>query len=112
MSDFNNSLEIYLAEKLKSIDKYARKTRGSGCGSEIADISNSFFYIEAKRKLTKDNIIVDYKKEWLKLLSEMPINTLKIPFMAVENKQRKKFIILDADDFFEICNKAYGEKNG
>ena len=107
MSDYKNSLEIYLAEKLKSIDKYARKTRGSGCGHEIADISNEYFYIEAKQKLTKENIIVNYKKEWLKLLSEIPINTLKIPIMAVENKHNEKFIILTSEDFFNICKKAY-----
>lgn len=102
MSDYKNSLELYIAKRLRAIDKYARPTRGSGCGSEIGDINSEHFFVEAKQKLTKENIIMDYKKDWKKLLNDMPINTTKTPFVAIENKYREKFIILKADDFFDI----------
>ncbi len=102
MSDYKNSLEQYLAEKLKRLDKYARPTRGSGCGNEIGDISNQYFFIEAKQKLTKENVIMDYKKEYKKLLNSLPINTCKTPFIAIENKHRDKFIVINAEDFFDL----------
>lgn len=73
MSDKNNTLEQSIVEKLLPIDPYVRKTRGSGCGVEIGDISNKYFYIECKQKLTKSNIIVDYNKEYLKTLYKMPL---------------------------------------
>lgn len=110
MSDYKNSLEQYLAEKLKEIDPYARPTRGSGCGNEIGDISNQYFFVEAKQKLTKENIIMDYKKEWKKLNRDMPINTSKLPFIAIENKHNEKFIVLSSEDFFDLIYKIYKEK--
>ena len=104
------SLEEYIVEKLKPIDKYARPTRNSGASNECLDISNKYFYIEAKQKLTKDNIIVDYKKEWLKSLADMPVNTFKPLLIVTENKQREKFVTLSVDDFFELVYDVYGEK--
>jgi len=109
MSDKKNSLERYIVEKLLPVDPYARPTRGSGCGNESCDISNKYFYIECKQKLTKDNIIVDYKKEWLKSLSDMPINTFKPLIIVTENKQREKFVTLSVDDFFELLYEAKWE---
>ncbi len=106
MSDKFNTLEQYLVEKLLPIDPYARRTRGSGCGNEICDVFNKYFYIEAKQKLTKSNIIVDYKNEWLKSLNDMPINTLKPLLIVTENKQGEKFVTMNVDDFFEIVYEA------
>ena len=107
MSDYKNKLEEWIAEKLKPIDKYARPTRGSGAGNEIGDISNALFYVECKIKGTKENIIIDYKNEWKKLLDDLPINTTKTPLIATENKEGERFITLKAEDFFEILYLLY-----
>ena len=54
MSQKNNKLELYVTEKLQKLDPYTRPTRGSGCGNEIGDVSNRFFHVECKQKLTKE----------------------------------------------------------
>jgi hypothetical protein len=107
MSDKNNSLELYIAEKLKPLDSNARPSKASGASTEILDIYNNIIYFECKIKRTHENIIVDYKKEYLKSLNEIPINTEKPFAIATENKYGKKFITMEADEFFEILYKAY-----
>jgi len=83
MSDFKNPLELYVAEKLKEIDPNARPTAGSGCGNELGDVANKYFFVECKQKHTKENIIMDYKKDFAKLAHQLPINTQKEMFVIV-----------------------------
>lgn len=110
MSDKKNSLERYVVEKLLPIDPHARPTKGSGSATECCDIHNKYFYIECKIKRTKLNIIVDYKKEWLKSLADMPVNTFKPLLIVTENKQGEKFVTLKVNDFFDLMYELYGEK--
>jgi len=109
MSDKNNPLEIYCANHLKEVDSTARKTRGSGCGNELGDISNKFFHIECKRKMTRENFTFD-RKVWLKHLNGLPIVTKKIPFMCFENKLNERYVVIEAEDFFKIVKNLIKEK--
>jgi hypothetical protein len=109
MSQKKNPLEVYIAEKLKRLDKWARPTRGSGASNEVEDTYNKFFVIEAKQKLTKENIILE-RKIWKKLINNVPIGSNRVPFYVMENKQNEKFAIIDLDTFFEILYKAYQEE--
>lgn len=109
MSEKNNELELHMAEGLKPIDSYSRPTRGSGCGNELGDVSNKFFFVECKQKRTKENIIMDYKKEWLDLFSRIPLNSKKIPIVAIENKYGERFVLMNSNDFFKLAKEA---KNG
>lgn len=111
MSDKHNNLEEYIVEGLKPIDKYTRKTKGSGCGAEIGDVQNQFFFVESKIKHGKVNIIVDYKNEWLTLNSRIPLNSTKIPVVIVENKFGEKFVTMEAVNFFELVRKAFQDEN-
>jgi len=81
-----NKLELWLVEKLKRIDPTARQTKNSGGSTELGDIRNEFLYVEAKEKHTKENIIMDYKKEWNHSIHELPVNNLKPVVMLKENK--------------------------
>ena len=108
MSDKNNPLEIYCANQLKEVDSLSRKTRGSGCGTEIGDVSNKFFHIECKRKMTRENFTFD-RKVWLKHLNGLPIVTKKIPFMCFENKLNERYVVIEAEDFFKIVKKLIKE---
>ena len=110
MSEKNNELELHMSEGLKSIDPYARPTRGSGCGNEISDVSNKYFYVECKQKRTKANIIMDYKKEWLDLTTQLPLSSKKIPIVAIENMYGDRFVIMNSTDFFKLAEEAKGEK--
>ena len=103
-------LEEYIAEKLKAIDPNARPTKNSGASTEVGDIFSKYFYIECKQKLSKLNIIMDYRKEYLKLISQLPVESLKEIFIAIENKLEEKFIVIDSETFFRIVYKAYGGK--
>lgn len=107
MSDHKNSLESWIVEQLKPIDPKARRTRGSGCGNEISDISNKYFYIESKIKRTHENIIIQFKEEWQHLIHQLPINTNKIPLIVTENKYGEKFVTLKAEDFFKLIRDCY-----
>ena len=104
------SLEEFVAEKLKEIDKDSRPTRGSGNSLEIGDIYSNLLYAECKQKLTKSNITIDYKKEYLKLLNQLPLDTKKFLIIVTENKEREKFVTMNFNDFFQLVKKAYGEK--
>ena len=104
MSDKNNSLERWVTEQLLPVDKKARPTRGSGCGNEIGDNSNKYLYIECKQKLTKSNVIME-RSVWFKHLNGLPIATKKIPIYVTENKEREKYVVMSAHDFFNIIKK-------
>lgn len=105
-------LENHVANKLIEIgDNKARPTRASGASTEIGDIFSKWFFVEAKQKHSKNNVIMDYKKEYIKLLKKLPINTQKELFIIIENKMNEKFIVIEAEAFFRIVKKAYGGNN-
>lgn len=107
MSDTKNSLEIYLVEKFKEIGIKAHRTAGSGCGDrQKSDISNPYFQIEAKIKHSHENIIVDYKNEYLKTIDQMPRKSNKTVVIATEQKFGERFITMSAEDFFKLVAEA------
>jgi len=106
MSDHKNSLERYIGQLLKKIDKYARPTKASGASTELGDILNNYFLVECKQQRTTENPKIN-KSTWKKLLSEIPMGSLKIPFLALENKGNDIFIALDHKDFFSLVYKLH-----
>ena len=93
-----NKLEDYLAGKIQVIDKYARRSKASGASTEIGDTSNKFFITSCKKRNTES--VVVKKKEWDKLLSEIPIGSKKIPIYVLENKSTDRFVVMNLDTFF------------
>lgn len=107
-----SKLEKYIAQKLRKIgDTNARITRGSGNHTEIGDVSSDWFYVECKEKNNKKNIIMDYDKDYLKLINKIPVNSFKEVFVVIENKYGEKFICLEAETFFRIVKHAYIGEN-
>jgi hypothetical protein len=92
--------EFWLLNKVKEIDPQARLTRASGASFDKADIQCNFAFIEAKN-WNKKNVIMQIE-DWNHLLSNQPINTLKISLYAFQNAEERKFIIMDAEEFFTI----------
>ena len=109
MSDHKNALESWVVGQLEPIDPRARRTRGSGCGNEIGDVSNKYLFVECKMKHTHENIIVQFKEEWQHLLFRVPESSGKIPIIVNENMYGNKFVTLKAEDFFDLLKEA---KNG
>jgi len=102
-------LEDYVVSVIKIVDKYARRTKASGASTEIGDIYSTKFYVECKRKLTKENIIVDYKKDYLRLVRQIPINKPKLILLVIENKHKERFAIMPLNDFESLLKQIEKE---
>ena len=62
----------------------------------------NFAFGECKKRNTKDFTIKE--DIWLHLNNNLPINTSKFCFMVHENKNGKRLVTLDIEDFFRILN--------
>jgi hypothetical protein len=96
-------LEEYILAKVKEIDSQARLSRGSGCGNDYSDITCNFAFIECKKRNTVDFTIKE--SVWNHLNNNLPINTNKFCFMVHENKNGKRLITLDCEDFFRLIKE-------
>lgn len=91
----------YIAEHLKKIDPYARSTKGSGNKGEQGDVNNKVgLTIECKHRNTK-SVTINYET-WKKLCEEIPLHSERIPLLALQNKDKKKWAILDLNDFLNM----------
>lgn len=102
-------LEEYVLLKVKEIDPNARLSRGSGCGNDYSDITSNFAFIECKKRNTVDFSIKE--EVWNHLNYNLPINTDKICFMVHENKNGKRLVTLDLEDWFRILNEQDSVNN-
>jgi len=98
-------LQWYVAEKFKDLgDKYARPTIGSGNSHENGDVYTLFPYtIECKQRNTKDvTVKIDV---WDKNKADIPLGSHKLSLVFLENKDGKRFAVLEADDFFGLLQE-------
>jgi len=101
--EIGKKLEEYILSKVKEIDPQARLSRGSGCGNDIGDIVSYKFFVECKKRNTKS--VQVNNNVWNHLLAQLPINTQKIPLLALENHDGKRWIVIDCEDFFKILKE-------
>lgn len=94
-----NTFEEVVVQLITPIDKYARRTRGSGNGNEIGDVSNKYFYIECKKRSTKH--ITIKQDVWYKLCASVTIGSNKTPIYCLENSEGDQFAVLDLKTFFK-----------
>jgi hypothetical protein len=105
--DVGRKLESFISDYLKEIDSTAKPTKNSGASTQIADILNKYFFIEAKKRNT-DNIIIKHKI-WNKLQGEIPVGSLKIPLYINQNIHNETLVTLDIKDFIQILKETYGK---
>ena len=91
-------LELWVLSQF-SEDKLARLSRGSGNSNDIGDVVTSNYFFECKN-WNKDCVTLSMKT-WNHLINQLPINTNKTAIYVYQNKKGKKFIIMDAEDFFK-----------
>jgi len=95
-------LQEWVAEQLKPFDSYVRSTKGSGNSTEKGDLKfskNLGLHIECKCYNTKS----PYNEDWLKKCEEeIPLHSKKIAIIVTENKDGKRRVHLDANDFFNL----------
>lgn len=100
----------YIADKLKEVDPYARSTKASGGSTELYDIKTSVdLAFECKQRETKS--VTVNEGFWKKLCNEIPLHSKKIPVLALQNKDEKKWAVVDLDDFLDIYIKLYKIEN-
>lgn len=100
-------LQWYVAEKFQELgDKYARPTVGSGNANENGDVLTILpFTVECKQRNTKNiTIKIDV---WEKNKGDIPLDSDNRPLVFLENKNGKRFAVLEADDFFDILKENY-----
>ena len=102
--------EDFIAEILKEIDPFCMPTPGSGNGNCKSDIKTDLpLHIEAKQRNTKNvTIMMDV---WDKMLGEVPFHVQKLPILALENKDKRRFAVLDLDSFLELYIDYWKLKN-
>jgi len=101
MSDFKNSLELYVADKMTEVYKYSRPTIASGATPvEKGDIKNPWFNIECKQKLTNKAFTIPYK-EWYKNCGEADTQ-YKDPVFVVENELGEKIAAMRLENWFDL----------
>jgi hypothetical protein len=105
MSDNKNTLDLWVLEKIKKIDPKAYLSPASGAGNSLLDVVNKFFWIENKQKHTKENWIIDRKKDYLKSLKELPINSFKELIIVQENCYGEKMVCMEGEAFFRLIDK-------
>ena len=99
-------LQWYVADKFRDMgDILARPTVGSGNGNENGDVYTTFpFTIECKQRTTKDLTISI--EVWNKNKADIPLNSPKLPLLFLENEDGMRFVVLEANDFFDILKEA------
>lgn len=104
------SLENWIVGQLKEIDPYIKRTPGSGNGACKGDIKLSGhelnLHIEAKFRSKKSV----YDEDWLtKAQSEIPLHSSKTAIIFTMNKEGKKRVHLDAEDFLRIFKRSLND---
>lgn len=98
--------EDYIVERLKEIDKHCSRSPGSGNGGCKGDMKTNLpIHIECKQRSTKD--ITIRMDVWEKLKGEIPFHVDKLPVYCLEQKDKKRFAVLELDDFLELYIKLY-----
>jgi len=105
-------LEYWICEQLKELDPYIRRTPGSGnkgCKGDIKFSNNYGLHIECKFRNTK-SVTINHKV-WQKLNEEIPLHSERIPMLALENEDGKRFAVLDLDNFLDLYIKLWRLEN-
>ena len=103
-------LQEWVAGKLNCIDPYCRSSKASGGSTEAGDLKNNVKLNVECKCYNKKNV---WEIDWLKKCEEeIPLHSDKTAIVVTENKDGKKVVSLDADDFFDIYVKLYKMENG
>lgn len=107
--DKGKELEAYVADRLADIlkDPSIKPTKASGASTQLADILCSKFIVECKQRTTK-NITID-ESVWEKLLGELPLGSVRTPLYILENKNKKRWLVMDLEDWFRMLEE---QENG
>jgi len=101
--NIGKKLENYICEKFKELGINAYRSNGSGNKGSVGDISGTPYAIECKKRNTKDITIKE--DVWNKLINEIPLSSERIPLYILENKNEKRWAVIDIEDFFRLLEE-------
>lgn len=104
--EFGNELENYIVDKFKELCyTYCKRSKNSGANGQLGDITGQdITVVECKNRNTKD---IQIKEDvWKKLCESIPLHSKRFPLYILQNKNQKRWAVLDVDDFFRIL-KGY-----
>ena len=103
-------LQEWVAGQLKELDPNARSTKASGACGESGDVRNLCgLNVEAKCYNTES----PWRISWLeKCQGEIPLHSDKLAIVVTENKEGKKTVHLNAEDFFQLYIKLWKLEHG
>lgn len=102
----------YIANKLTEIDPYARSSKGSGNCGELGDVNNKVGLNVECKQTDKVRDVSIKKDEWKHVKEEIPLHSPRIPLLALENCEGKRWAVLDLDDFLDLYIEYWKLKNG
>jgi Holliday junction resolvase len=105
--EIGNKLEYIVAQILQEAfnDTTIRPSKASGASTELGDIRNSFLLVECKKRNTKSVTINN--KVWNHLLTQLPINSKRVPLLVLENKEGKQWAVMDLNDLQLLLTRCY-----
>jgi Holliday junction resolvase len=103
--DFGKELEDYIAQKFQELGfTHAKRSKGSGNQGQLGDITGQdIMIVECKNRTSQD---ITLKEEvWDKLKAEIPLHSKRLPMYVLRNKNKKTWVVMDAEDIFKILKE-------
>lgn len=97
-------LEEFILECIKELDIYVKRSPGSGNKGRKADLVTRLpLHIECKQR----NLKSCYRQEWYdKSQEEIPLHSDKIAILVTEDKDKKRMVHLNWEDFWELYKRS------
>lgn len=98
-------LEELILQDIKEVDKYAKRTPGSGNKGRKGDISTSCkLAIECKDNQSLKNAFKE--SDMIKIIEEVPLHSQDTPILITRNEDKKIRVHIEWNDFWEIYKRS------
>jgi len=103
-------LEEFILQCVKEIDKYVRRSPGSGNKGRKGDLVTN---IGLKFEMKDNQALKSAYKEsdMLKIISEVPLHSQDIPILVTRNKEKKIRVHMEFEDFWRIYKRSLNNEN-
>jgi hypothetical protein len=102
-------LEEYILENIKEVDRYAKRSPGSGNKGRTGDlVTNCGLKVECKDRSLKSAY---NEEDMLKIIEEVPLHSQDTPVLITRNKEGKIRVHLEFLDFWNIYKRGLNNES-